>query len=135
MTRGTKTDDGEWSFRSQAGELCVVANIVHIDYQRAVEETMYTMIHALPTGQKLKVKRLKVRLVVQGQHMSKDKGDFTNAFAPVPHLSGVRCCMSIATAMKLLKASFKPSRRRVERLSTFPHLLDMSRRETWYIRS
>jgi hypothetical protein len=50
--------------------------------------------------QKLKVKRLKVRLVVQGQHMSKDKGDFTNAFAPVPHLSGVRCCMSIATAMK-----------------------------------
>jgi hypothetical protein len=50
--------------------------------------------------QMLKVKRLKVRLVVQGQHMSKDKGDFTNAFAPVPHLSGVRCCMSIATAMK-----------------------------------
>jgi hypothetical protein len=50
--------------------------------------------------QKLKIKRLKVRLVVQGQHMSKDKGDFTNAFAPVPHLSGVFCCMSIATAMK-----------------------------------
>ena len=50
--------------------------------------------------QKLKVKRLKVRLVVQGQHMSKDKGDFTNAFAPVPRLSGVRCCMSIATAVK-----------------------------------
>jgi hypothetical protein len=49
---------------------------------------------------KLKVKRLKVRLVVQGQHMSKDKGDFTDAFSPVPHLSGVRCCMSMATAMK-----------------------------------
>jgi hypothetical protein len=49
---------------------------------------------------KLKVKRLKVRLVVQGQHMSKDKGDFTNAFSPGPHLSGVRCCMSMATAMK-----------------------------------
>jgi hypothetical protein len=31
---------------------------------------------------KLKVKRLKVRLVVQGQHMSKDKGDFTDAFSP-----------------------------------------------------
>jgi hypothetical protein len=44
--------------------------------------------------------RLKVRLVVQGQHMSKDKGDFTDAFSPVPHLSGVRCCMSMATAMK-----------------------------------
>ena len=32
--------------------------------------------------------------------MSKEKGDFTNAFSPVPHLSGVRCCMSIATANK-----------------------------------
>jgi hypothetical protein len=32
--------------------------------------------------------------------MSKDKGEFTNAFAPVSHLSGVRCCMSTATAMK-----------------------------------
>jgi hypothetical protein len=32
--------------------------------------------------------------------MSKDKGDFTDAFSPVPHLSGVRCCMSMATAMK-----------------------------------
>jgi hypothetical protein len=41
-----------------------------------------------------------VRLVVQGQHMSKDKADFTDAFSPVPHLSGVRCCMSMATAMK-----------------------------------
>ena len=41
---------GERSFQSKAGELCTVANIVHIDCQRAVEETMYTMIHALPTG-------------------------------------------------------------------------------------
>ena len=48
----------------------------------------------------MKVKRLKVRLVVQGQHMSKDKADFTDAISPVPHLSGVRCCMSMATAMK-----------------------------------
>ncbi len=37
----------------------------------------------------MKVKRLKVSLVVQGQHMSKDKVDFTDAFSPVPHLSGV----------------------------------------------
>jgi hypothetical protein len=49
---------------------------------------------------KLKVKRLKVRLVVQGQHMSKGKGDFTDAFSPVQHLSGVRFCRSMATAMK-----------------------------------
>ena len=48
-------------------------------------------------SQKLKVKRLKVRLVVQGQHMSKEKGDFVNAFSPVPHASGVRTIMSIAT--------------------------------------
>jgi hypothetical protein len=49
---------------------------------------------------KLRVKRLKVRLVVHGQHMSKAKGDFTDDFSPVPHLSGVLCCMSMATAMK-----------------------------------
>ena len=29
--------------------------------------------------------------------MSKEKGDFTNAFAPVPHMSGIRTVMSIAT--------------------------------------
>jgi hypothetical protein len=40
---------------------------------------------------KLKVKRLKVYLVVQGQHMSKDKGDFKDVFSPVPHFAGVRC--------------------------------------------
>jgi hypothetical protein len=47
---------------------------------------------------KLKVKRLKVRLVVQGQQMSKDRGDFDNAFSPVPHLAGIRTVMSTATA-------------------------------------
>ena len=45
-----KADDGELSFQSKACELCVVANIVHINCHHAVEETMYTMIHALPTG-------------------------------------------------------------------------------------
>ena len=30
--------------------------------------------------------------------MSKEKGDFENAFSPVPHLAGVRTTMSIATA-------------------------------------
>ena len=42
-----------------------------------------------------KVKRLKVRLVVQGQHMSKEKGDFMNAFAPVPHMSGIKTVVSM----------------------------------------
>ena len=62
---------------------------------------------------KLKVKRLKVRLVLQGQHMSQAKGDFTDAFSPVPHLFGVRCCMSMVTAMKLKAIGvtrFHPSR-------------------------
>jgi hypothetical protein len=52
-----KADDCKRSFQSKAGELCVVADIVHIDCQRAVDETIYTMnnkrtiiIHALPTG-------------------------------------------------------------------------------------
>ena len=47
---------------------------------------------------RLKVKRLKARLVVQGQHMSQARGDFTDAFSPVPHMSGVRILQSIATA-------------------------------------
>ena len=34
---------------------------------------------------KLKVKRLKVCLVLQGQHMSKDRGDFTGDFSLVPY--------------------------------------------------
>jgi hypothetical protein len=38
---------------------------------------------------KLKVERLKVILVVQGQPLSKDKRDFTDYFSPVLHLSGV----------------------------------------------
>jgi hypothetical protein len=37
----------------------------------------------------LKVKRLKSRLVVQGHRMSQSRGDFTDAFSPVPHMSGV----------------------------------------------
>jgi hypothetical protein len=91
---------------------------------------------------KLKVKRLKVRLVVQGQHMSKDKGDFTDAFSPVPHLSGVRCCMSMATAMKWkavgvdLTQGFIPAELpKMERPFTSLRLQDMLKRQTWSIRS
>jgi hypothetical protein len=47
---------------------------------------------------RLKVKRLKARLVVQGHRMSQSRGDFTDAFSPVPHMSGVRMLQSIATA-------------------------------------
>ena len=38
---------------------------------------------------RLKVKRLKARLVVQGHRMSQSHGEFTDAFSPVPHMSGV----------------------------------------------
>jgi hypothetical protein len=48
-----------------------------------------------------KFEKLKVRLVIQGQHMSlKDdtgKGDYTDAFSPVPHASGLRIFLAIAT--------------------------------------
>ena len=76
---------------------------------------------------KLKVKRLKVRLVVQGQHMSIDKSDFTDVFSPVPHLSGVRCCMSMATAMKwkavvdLTQGFIQASRRSYARIHLTHH--------------
>jgi hypothetical protein len=57
---------------------------------RVISSRVHYKIKRHSAGEpKLKVKRLKVRLVVQGQHMSKDKGDFTDAFSPVPHLSGV----------------------------------------------
>ena len=61
-----------------------------------------------------KVKRCKVRLVVQGQHMSKEKGNFVNAFAPVAHLSCVRAVQSIATAkgwFVQFAATYESSRR------------------------
>ncbi len=38
---------------------------------------------------RLKVKRLKSHLSVQGQLMLQSSGDFTDAFSPVPHISGV----------------------------------------------
>ena len=48
-----------------------------------------------------KFEKLKVRLVIQGQHMRlKDdtgKGDYTDAFSPVPHASGLRILLAIAT--------------------------------------
>ena len=49
----------------------------------------------------LVIDKLKVRLVIQGQHMRlKDdtgKGDYTDAFSPVPHASGLRILLAIAT--------------------------------------
>ena len=47
---------------------------------------------------RLKVKRLKSRLVVQGHYMSQSCGDFTDAFSSVSHMSGLRILQSIVTA-------------------------------------
>ena len=51
----------------------------------------------------------KVRLVVQGQHMHRrdadGNGDYDDAFSPVPHASGVRTILSIATALGMHLAS------------------------------
>jgi hypothetical protein len=111
---------------------------------RVISSRFHYKIKGHSAGEhKLKVKRLKVRLVVQGQHMSKDKGDFTDAFSPVPHLSGVRCCMSMATAMKWKAVgvdltqgfSSKPSCRRMERPITSLRLQNMLKRQTWSIKS
>jgi hypothetical protein len=49
---------------------------------RVISSRFYYKIKRHSVGEhKLKVKRLKVCLVVQGQHMLKDKGDFTDAFS------------------------------------------------------
>jgi hypothetical protein len=60
------------------------------------------------------------------------KGDFTNAFSPVPHASGLRILLAIATEMtcSLITKSLKPLRkancnRAMDTLAfyTFPLLL------------
>lgn len=52
-----------------------------------------------------KFDKCKVRLVVQGQHMRKRDadgvGDFDDAFSPVPHASGFRLILSLATALNM----------------------------------
>ena len=48
-----------------------------------------------------KFEKCKVRLVVQGQHMHRKdeqgRGDFEDAFSPVPHASGFRMILALAT--------------------------------------
>ena len=47
------------------------------------------------------VEKCKVRLVVEGQHMHRKdeqgRGDFEDAFSPVPHASGFRMILALAT--------------------------------------
>ena len=50
--------------------------------------------------------KCKVRLVIQGQHMRRKDdtgvGDFEDAFSPVPHASGFRTILSLATQHHML---------------------------------
>ena len=45
--------------------------------------------------------KLKVRLVLQGQHMEKGV-DFEHSFSPVPHASSFRAMLAIATEKSML---------------------------------
>ena len=60
-----------------------------------------TRFHCKNKRKREKIDKLKVRLVMQGQHMKlKDNTgqvDFTDAFSPVPHSSGLRLLLGIAT--------------------------------------
>jgi len=50
--------------------------------------------------------KCKVRLVIQGQHMRRKDdtglGDFEDAFSPVPHASGFRTILALATQHHML---------------------------------
>jgi len=45
--------------------------------------------------------KLKVRLVLQGQHM-KQGVDYEHSYSPVPHASGFRTMLALATAEEML---------------------------------
>ena len=68
---------------------------------QSYDKVFATRFHYKVKRKRGKFDKLKVRLVIQGQHMRlKDdtgKGDYTDAFSPVPHASGLRILLAIAT--------------------------------------
>ncbi len=68
---------------------------------QSYDKVFATRFHYKFNRKRGKFDKLKVRLVIQGQHMRlKDdtgKGDYTDAFSPVPHVSGLRILLVIAT--------------------------------------
>ena len=70
-------------------------------FLRSYDKVFATRFHDKIKRKRGKFDKLKVRLVIQGQHMRlKDdtgKGDYTDAFSPVPHASGLRIILAIAT--------------------------------------
>ena len=68
----------------------------------APDETIFsTRFHYKIKRKHGEFEKCKVRLVVQGQHMHRKDaagvGDFDDAFSPVPHASGFRGILSLAT--------------------------------------
>jgi hypothetical protein len=68
---------------------------------QSYDKVFATRFHYKVKRKRGKLDKLKVRLVIQGQHMSlKDdngKDDYRDAFSPVPHVSGLRILLVIPT--------------------------------------
>ena len=68
---------------------------------QSYDKVFATRFHYKVKRKRGKFDKLKVRLVIQGQHMRRKdatgKGDYTDAFSPVPHASGLRILLAIAT--------------------------------------
>ena len=67
----------------------------------AQDKIFSTRFHYKIKRKQGKFEKCKVRLVVQGQHMHRKdeqgRGDFEDAFSPVPHASGFRMILALAT--------------------------------------
>ena len=74
---------------------------VHRSTLTAQDKIFSTRFHYKIKRKQGKFEKCKVRLVVQGQHMHRKdeqgRGDFEDAFSPVPHASGFRMILALAT--------------------------------------
>jgi hypothetical protein len=74
---------------------------VHRSTLTAQDKVFSTRFHYKIKRKYGKFEKCKVRLVVQGQHMHRKdeqgRGDFEDAFSPVPHASGFRMILALAT--------------------------------------
>jgi hypothetical protein len=71
------------------------------DEENAQDKVFSTRFHYKIKRKQGQFEKCKVRLVVQGQHMHRKddqgRGDFEDAFSPVPHASGFRTILALAT--------------------------------------
>jgi hypothetical protein len=74
---------------------------VHRSTLTAQDKVFSTRFHYKIKRKHRKFEKFKVRLVVQGQHMHRKdeqgRGDFDDAFSPVPHASGFRMILARVT--------------------------------------